>query len=373
MDAFQDRLNEAAARWYARLHAHDCSPEDRAAFEAWCRGDPANAAAYAAAEHFGEALARLSMDEPRLKAMVDEAAGAGATLPSDSDEEPAAACGSAAGERSAARAPGGAPVSGASAVRRSRTRRWALVAAVAATGVAAVIGLGLQRATRNDVETYAALRYAAGAERRAVQLEDGTKVHLDVRSVAEVRFMPGEREVTLLRGRALFDVAHDAARPFTVAAGGSRVTALGTVFQVDRTGEQLVVTLADGAIEVTPAAAGFAGERVRLAPGDEIRVQERDFGWVKRTVDARSATSWSFGRHMFRETPLADALKEINRYASVKVRLADPVLAELAVSGNFAAGDSESIVSALAAVLPLRVAPTGAELWLYRSGAAERR
>ena len=79
-------------------------------------------------------------------------------------------------------------------------------------------------------------------------------------------------------------------------------------------------------------------------------------------------TSWRQGRHLFRATPLAEAVEEVNRYASRKVRLGDPALAELQVGGNFIAGDSEQIVAAFAAVLPVRIVQGGNnEIILFHS------
>jgi ferric-dicitrate binding protein FerR (iron transport regulator) len=49
------------------------------------------------------------------------------------------------------------------------------------------------------------------------------------------------------------------------------------------------------------------------------------------------------------------------------VRIADSSLAELPVSGSFAAGDSESIVAALSAVLPVQATMAGAEIRLNRN------
>ena len=93
---------------------------------------------------------------------------------------------------------------------------------------------------------------------------------------------------------------------------------------------------------------------------------------AKRAVDAQMATSWSRGRLVFRGTPLGEALQEVNRYGSRKVRLGDPDLAELPVGGNFIAGETDLIVSAFAAALPLRVAEgsTG-EIILFRRYAAD--
>lgn len=85
----QDSRCQQAAGWYARLRAPERSAEERAEFQAWRASDPQNAAAYVAAERMNDALARLAMVDPRLRAMIDRAARAHATLPDDPvDDDP---------------------------------------------------------------------------------------------------------------------------------------------------------------------------------------------------------------------------------------------------------------------------------------------
>jgi len=134
------------------------------------------------------------------------------------------------------------------------------------------------------------------------------------------------------------------------------------VFQIDRAPAEVVVTLAQGVVTVTDQTGDDA---IRLAPGEELRSSAGNTRWSKRSVDAESATSWSLGKHIFRERLLGDAIREINRYAHRKVRLADPRLAELLVNGEFVVGDSASIADALAAALPVRVVAVGTDLVLY--------
>jgi transmembrane sensor len=288
MDSAQESLTQQAARWYARLRAPDCTTTERAEFEAWRAGDPRHAAAYAAAERMNDALAKLAMVDPRLKAMVDQAASSGATLPDDEPEEPSA----------------GKPPQLTITVAPSppmRPRRIARRCAWAAS-VAAAIGSVLALLAYGDADLAHAVggyrysdakpfvRYSSGAIRRAVTLDDGTRVYLDVTSIVEVRFDATRRDVTLVQGRALFDAAHDATRPFVVAVGAERVTALGTVFQIDRAPSEVVVTLAQGTVTVSSQT---GAEAVQLSPGEELRSSAGNTRWSKRRVDAQSATSWS--------------------------------------------------------------------------------
>lgn len=287
MDSAQDNLSQLAARWYARLRAPDCPPEERAQFEQWCASDPRNAAAYAAAERMNDALAKLAMANPRLKAMVDDAASSGATLPDDEVDEPQA----------------GKPPPLEITTRPSHTARvrriarpigWAASIGAVLIAIPALLTLGKTERTPEDGYRYAGtrptVRYSSGATRRAITLDDGTRVYLDVASVIDVRFGPTSRDVTLVQGRALFDAAHDSARPFVVTVGTDRVTALGTLFQVDRAPAEVIVTLAQGAVTVTNRT---TDEAVRLSPGEELRAPAGSRHWAKRSVDAQSATSWS--------------------------------------------------------------------------------
>ena len=146
-----------------------------------------------------------------------------------------------------------------------------------------------------------------------------------------------------------------------VAAGNDRIRAIGTRFQVTRTSAETVVTLAEGVVTVSSPT-----NAARLAPGDELTIAHDD-AWSARTTDPRIATSWAVGRLQFREARLADALREVNRYATKKVRLADAALGDLTVSGNFLAGDSRAVVTAFAAVLPLEIVDNGDHISLYRA------
>ena len=235
-----------------------------------------------------------------------------------------------------------------------RARRWLVPAALAASIVVALVCVQLSGyfATAARPLTYA----SSDQTRRDVTLADGSLVHLDVDSEISVSFSPAHRDITLVNGRALFEVSHDASRPFVVSAGKSYTTALGTHFQVQRQSQHVLVTLTEGSVAVTGDWAQSSWSE-KLSPGEQISLSADD-GRVheKRAVDTQAVTSWSRGRLVFRGTPFAEALQEVNRYGRRKVRLGDPDLADLPVDGNFIAGETDLIVSAFAAALPLRIA-----------------
>ncbi|KAK0361209.1 hypothetical protein LTR94_024265 [Friedmanniomyces endolithicus] len=126
--------------------------------------------------------------------------------------------------------------------------------------VAAAIGLFIWLPTRGSYET-------GVGQQHKVELADGSRIHLDTDTQLKVRYGDGERRILLERGQALFSVAHDPERPFTVQAGHAEVTALGTVFDVRRETTGARVTLVEGVVSVK---ATSQASTWRLAPGDQL-------------------------------------------------------------------------------------------------------
>lgn len=179
-------------------------------------------------------------------------------------------------------------------------------------------------------------------EQRVVQLADGSSVSLDTASRMRVRFDGGERRIELDEGQALFRVAHDADRPFVVHADGTRVIAVGTVFDVRRAGGRVEVTLVAGVVDVV--APDTAEGRRRMAAGQKTLVSAR--GVTTRPVDAAVETSWTDGRLVFSDIALEQAVAEVNRYLTDGIEIEDPALGRIAVNGVFRTGDRDAFVAA---------------------------
>ena len=188
---------------------------------------------------------------------------------------------------------------------------------------------------------------------RVVALDDGTQIRLDTDTRIRVRFASGERRIVLEQGQALFTVAHDATRPFRVEAGGTEVTALGTVFDVRRESTGARVTLVEGSVAVTDVQSET--RNWRLTPGQQVQTSRRDPAPV--AVDATVETSWSQGHLVFRGTPLREAVAEVNRYLPHKIVLAAGPTSEVAVNGSFATGDRDAFVAAVSDLFDLSAQP----------------
>ena len=308
-DAAQpDRIEQEAAEWFARLNRLSISTQALEEFQAW-RQDTLHDAAYERIEALWSAAGRLR-EHPDTTRDVAAALARGA--------------------------------------RRQRWSRSAKIAAgvlvLAATG-ALTLGIAFERGQP--------LTTGVG-EQRLVSLDDGTKVRLDTDTRLRVRLTGDARQIVLERGQAFFDVAYDASRPFVVRAGDQSVRALGTRFEVRREGQVVRVTLIEGAVEVRGE-----DQALRLAPGEALAARDGALE-APRRVDVAAATSWTSGRLVFRSTPLAQAVAEVNRYSDGKVALDTPKLKNVPVSGVFDVGDTHAFVAAVSDLFALDAQQEGA-------------
>jgi transmembrane sensor len=247
------------------------------------------------------------------------------------------------------------------APQRPPRAAWRRIAASAVLALAAG-GLGYA-AWRSQAPATFRARHGAT---RLISLTDGSTVTLDSDSLLKVSFRPSARKLELVRGRALFRVAHDAARPFAVHAGDRTVVATGTSFEVARDGGGLSVVLIRGRVKVVPdrAVASAPGRapsaaEVDLAPGQELTTRPGAPGPAVRAVDVAGATAWESGRLVFDNAPLGEVVEEVSRYTQRPVTTGDARAAALRISGTFKAGDLDTFVDAVTRYLPLKAEASG--------------
>jgi transmembrane sensor len=213
-------------------------------------------------------------------------------------------------------------------------------------------------------------------EQRVVALADGSKVQLDSATELSIDYSSHERNLTLSRGQARFDVAHDAARPFIVTAGAKKVVATGTAFNVDVLGSRVLVTLIEGDILVLPrnatnlrqSIAAFAQSRldgsvgsrsanaangtIELVPGQELVASADGTSKVSGTNVTR-VTAWQKGQLLFDDEPLSSVVERVNRYAAKPIVVTDDSIRELRISGVFDTNDIPGFITTITHYLPL--------------------
>lgn len=316
-DGDPEDLRASAADWFALLRSPACTDAERTAFDHWRTADPEHAAAYDRLVLRWEQTAFL--------------AGSGVARSRDLE----------------------------AAFLPDRRRRQAAIAA----GIALLVTIGaggialrgqLPGTGARPAGQTAAFASPAHAM-RVIRLTDGSTVTLDRASELRVEFSAAGRRLWLGRGRARFDVAPDARRPFTVAAADGSVTAHGTIFDVKVSGDAVRVLLLHGSVDVTrhPGLSGAAAERVRLTPGQQVSYRAGS-RLSPASPSRHEDTAWVPAMLSFDRTPLRDAIAAFNRRNRMKLALEDPSSATLQVSGAFRADDPAGFARAVASMFGLQ-------------------
>jgi transmembrane sensor len=205
-------------------------------------------------------------------------------------------------------------------------------------------------------------------ETQIVPLADGSVVTLNTNSKIQVHYTQERREIRLVQGEALFDVAKNKKRPFIVLAGGTQVRAVGTSFTVRMLPDQPVqVLVREGVVEVKhpdqPAATP-----VRL-PANSRGTAPVDAPIVAVNVpqsEVTRALAWRVGRIAFEGEPLKQAAAEFDRYSDTHIEIDAPDIENQTVAGLFVSNDPVGFSRAVAASFNLHMTVSDKKVVLSR-------
>jgi transmembrane sensor len=316
-----------AGEWLLRLNDPEVSEETLAQWIEWCDSDERNLRAFEQMQSVWRAAAKHPPDARQLALLMR------------SDHQ--------------------GPDRGRPSRMVPRARRWfAVVASIAAISAMALLllrepGARLGNPTVLRAGTVDSVNTPVAMNQEAV-LPDGSRVELGARSALDVEFTGTQRTLELRTGQAFFRVKHDSAHPFIVDAGNVRVIAVGTAFDVRKSGTQVAVTIQEGTVEVRSVVNQDATP-VRATAGYQL-VIDTPTGIIRRSiVDPEMTTAWRSGRLEFAGDPLDVVIASVNRYSARPIVLGDPALGQLIFTGTVFVDSIDASLDAMQQVFPLDV------------------
>ena len=321
-DPIRKRASQEATDWLILLKDDPDDAALRREFEAWRHESPVNATAWEAMQRASGAMDTATpVHSDRWKPLLDELRG---ETHGDNTGDTQTTVGRA--RRAVGR------------IGRRQAIRFGAIAAAACL-LAILVGPELLLDLRAD--------YATGtAEVRTIRLLDDSTVTLAPESAIGVAYTAGERRVRLLAGEAFFEVAPNAARPFTVAARAVDVTVVGTGFDVRRSDDGASVAVAHGVVRVDHATAAppvaetlTAGQSVRVSWAG--RAERSD-----RPVDQIAA--WRRNQLIARDEPFDAVVDELRRYYAGRIVVTNAALAARPVTGVYNLADPVAALRGIA-------------------------
>jgi len=352
---------EQASHWWELLHSDSASNSDHHEFGEWVARSPERVEAYLQTARLVKAIKspRLIWPSTAAEVLIREAKASPETALQFSTTRVSA------------------PVARGEARHVRSGFAWAAAAAVLLMGVGVALFM---------LKTPQEFRTALG-EQRSVLLADGSRVTLNTDSTIEVNLQRARREVRLMHGEALFEVAHDPVRPFVVRAGNALLKDMGTLFNVDMRSNGTSVTVVEGRVAVDSgrpgknagAQAAHGGpvtlEALVLGANDRVVITPAGLGAPQHGVNVAPIVAWTQRQLMFEHRPLSEVAEEFNRYNRDRIDIDSAELKRQEVTGVFEANDPASFVAFLSSIpgVEIREAANGAHIVTMRNPSALKR
>ncbi len=234
-----------------------------------------------------------------------------------------------------------------------RSRRWLLGGAGALAASVALVAL--VPVLRGDV-----YRTDVG-ERRMVTLADGSTVHLNGATEIRVRFSDNARRIDLRDGQAMFEVAHDPARPFDVWARDRIVRAVGTSFDIDMQAQTVSVAVDDGVVAILPAESGGNVDTatLRLEKGFALSYAGGQAPGAARAISLDQIGAWRRDMLIFDDVPLETIVAALARRYPGRFAVANRRPSSRRFSGSIVLRERNQTVRDLGRMLSIQVQQRG--------------
>jgi ferric-dicitrate binding protein FerR (iron transport regulator) len=202
----------------------------------------------------------------------------------------------------------------------------------------------------------------------SLTLPDGTRLRVapGSRLFVDGDYGRGTRTVRL-EGQAYFEVTHDDTRPFRVRAGNTVAWDLGTKFAVRAYADEPVrVAVEEGSVAIPQAL------KTPLRPGDLATIDSAGRGTVEHGTDLARYTAWARDTLEFRDTPMAEAVRDLARWYGANVRLADSAHARRHITATIAESTIDAALGLVAPAVGARYERLGQAFVLRAAGPSPR-
>ncbi len=156
--------------------------------------------------------------------------------------------------------------------------------------------------------------------RYTISLPDGSKVWLNSASTLTypTTFALSERKVKLI-GEAYFEIAKNKKVPFRVESNNQTVEVLGTHFNINSYEDEAYIktTLLEGSVRIILNSSNPKGQL--LKPGEQSLTSASRSDIKVQDTDTEKAIAWKNGYFKFKNTPIKDIMREIERWYDVEL------------------------------------------------------
>lgn len=269
-----DALIEQAAEWLVKISSEDCSEEDHLAFRKWQQQSPAHQKALTHMQAMIDQLQQLQEQQPQSQ-IVESAISEQHQLHSRLHIQPALFMFTVAGLLAAFLSWQMLPI-----------KHW----------------LADQS---NDYDQWS-----------EQQLIDHSQIKISGHSAYNIKFNAQQRNIELINGNILVDVAKDAQRPFVVETTFANIKALGTRFIVQHSNHQTILTMLESRVEVRSK----HNQQLQIVEaGEQVLITEQGIQPIQQISIEMMQQAWQKHSIVVDQMPLDQVLDILQSYQKAKI------------------------------------------------------
>lgn len=199
---------------------------------------------------------------------------------------------------------------------------------------------------------YAEIQCPPGVRSR-FNLPDGTTGWLNGDSYLKYPVQFSKNRSVELSGEAYFTVKKDKDSPFRVNAQGLDIEVLGTQFNVMAYEDfhRVEVTLDEGSVEVSKLGTSL---KEILSPNEHLVLDKNQHQVTIHEVQTRHFTSWKEGVLEFRNVPLDEVARRLERWYNSEIIIQDDVLKDIPYRATFKNESLGRVLELLSLSAPIR-------------------
>lgn len=206
--------------------------------------------------------------------------------------------------------------------------------------------------------------FETGAVAQQFELPDGSEVWLNKESrlTFQEGFQTELRQVDL-DGEAFFDVERNEAAPFVIQTQNSKVTVLGTSFNVKESSTSTTVSVASGRVRVEGD-----GQQVELTKGEQATHVFAERQIKKSTSLSENDWAWKTGRFIFKSQPIQLIINQLEENFDIKIQVENTEMLNCEISAVLSAKDQKTVLEKLAQTTKMELVEKTSNEYIFKGG-----
>lgn len=189
------------------------------------------------------------------------------------------------------------------------------------------------------------------------ELPDGSIIYVDAKTNLNIEYFNGKREVNLINGRAMFEVAKDENRPFIIKSKDINIEVIGTKFEVINKEDTTTINVENGVVKTYYSKYFFDKQNQAILTKAQSLTYSNEIGAISqiKIIEPEKIALWRENKILFDKTTLKEALEEFSKYSDISVLFLSKDLENYSITGEFLSTQLDIFIKTISKIYPIKI------------------